>query len=64
MERQLTALLHVFTDPLRAWVSGNDLHAHEVKLFAVNTYNQLMEHVDKCISLPGTQTVSAVDYLE
>ena len=52
MERQLTALLHIFTYPQHAWVSVNGLHAHGVKLLAVDIYNQLNKPVDKHITLP------------
>ena len=35
-----------------AWVSGNDLKAHGVKLFDVSTFYQLKKPVDKLVSLP------------
>ena len=52
MVQQLTALLHDFTNQHCAWVSGNSLHAHHIKLFAVKTYYCLNKLVDKLFSVP------------
>ena len=41
----------LLTNKHHAWVSGNGWHADGVKLFAVNTYYQLKERIDKRIRL-------------
>ena len=63
MVRQLTALLHIFTNQHCAWVLMNGLHAHGVKLFAVATDYQLKIPVDKQISLSQRLSFNYLDQI-